>query len=242
MTDRYGPRGVVALHIPLQNANMQPEYEMLRPDGVNNQIYRIDLGNPDEVSEATVAVIAGSLGCHPDIVVVGNSIEMRNWSVERQDRHRALLQSAIGEIPLVLGGDATVAALRAVGARRIAMLSPMQAHHANSAASYYEAMGFEVASSDCLGVGLPQDIINVSDQTIIDGFASMDRSDVDTLLHVGGALSTVPLVAQLEDKHKKPVITVNAATYWMALRRLGINDKIKGFGQLLGLPMPDEEA
>lgn len=213
MTDRYGPRGVIALHVPLQNANMQPEYEMMRPDGVNNQIYRIDLGTPDKVSEATQAVMGGCLGCHPDIVVVGNSIEMRNWSVERQEHHRTLLQSAIGSIPLVLGADATVAALRAVGARRITMLSPMTEDHANSAGAYYEAMGFEVLDSHCLGVGLPQDIIKVTDETILSAFERMDRTDADTLLHVGGALSTVPLVAELEKKHNKPVITVNAATY-----------------------------
>jgi maleate cis-trans isomerase len=123
--DRNGPRGVIALHVPLQNANLQPEDEMLRPGGINNQVYRMDLAHPDRVSEATAAVIKGALGCWPDIVVVGNSIEMRDWSVERQDRHRAILQEAIGTIPLVLGGDATVAALKRVGARRIALLSPM---------------------------------------------------------------------------------------------------------------------
>jgi hypothetical protein len=31
MPDHFGPQGVFALFIPLQNANMQPEYEMLRP-------------------------------------------------------------------------------------------------------------------------------------------------------------------------------------------------------------------
>ena len=30
MPDRFGPRGVVAVFIPVQNSNMQPEYEMMR--------------------------------------------------------------------------------------------------------------------------------------------------------------------------------------------------------------------
>lgn len=240
MVDRYGTRGVMALHIPLQNANMQPEYEMLRPPGVSNQIYRIDLGTPDKVAEATAAVIGHCLGCWPDIVVVGNSVEMRDWSVERQTAQRNLLQAAIGDVPLVLAGDATVTALRAVGARRVSLLTPMHHHYASSARSFYEAMGFEVAAEQCLDVQLPQDIIKVPDEKIIDAFAEMDRPDVDTLLHVGGALATLPLVRQLEEKHAKPVITVNAASYWMALRRLAISDEITGFGRLLTLPLPDE--
>jgi len=31
----------------------------------------------------------------------------------------------------------------------------------------------------------------------------------------------------------KPVIAINTATYWHALRAVGIHDKIQGFGSLL---------
>ena len=238
MTDRYGPRGVVALHVPLQNSNMQPEYDMLRPQGINNQIYRIDLGTPDKVSEATAAVIKGCLGCWPDIVVVGNSIEMRDWSIERQKKHRRILQNAIGDIPLILGGDATVLALQAVGVRKVAMLSPMHARYSGSARSFYEAMGFDVVVDHCLDVQRPEEIIKVPDDVILQAFEEMDRPEVDTLLHVGGALAVLPLVEQLEAKHGKPVIAVNAASYWCALKKLGLADQIEGFGALLKLPLP----
>ena len=43
MPDRFGPRGVVAVLIPVQNSNMQPEYEIMRPDGINNQMYHFDI-------------------------------------------------------------------------------------------------------------------------------------------------------------------------------------------------------
>lgn len=238
MPDKFGPRGVMALHIPLQNANMQPEYEMMRPSGVSNQIYRIDLGKPDLVSESTVAVIKGALGCWPDVFVVGNSIEMREWSIERQDRHRTLIQAEIGDHPLVLGGDATLAALRAFDAKRISVLSPMHQRYSNSARSYYESLGFDVVSDHCMGVQLPEDIIKVTDQAIFDMFEEMDRPDIDVILHVGGALSVVPLIEQLEQKHGKPVISVNAASYWMALRMMGVEDKVEGFGRLLRMPLP----
>ncbi len=236
MPDRYGPRGVMALHVPLQNANMQPEYEMMRPDGINNQVYRIDLGQADKVSEATAAVIPGALGCWPDIVVVGNSLEMRDWSKARQDTHREILQTAIGDVPMVLGGDATVGALKALNAKRVSILSPMHQRYSDSAKSFYEEMGFEVVSDHCLGVPLPEEIIKVTDEAIFAAFEEMDRPDIDVLLHVGGALSVVPLIEQLEEKHGKPVVTVNAASYWTALRKLGVDDKIKGFGRLLQMP------
>ena len=52
MTDRYGPRGVLAFLVPQQNANMQPEYEAMRPTGVSNQIYRFELESQEAVEEA----------------------------------------------------------------------------------------------------------------------------------------------------------------------------------------------
>jgi len=41
------------------------------------------------------------------------------------------------------------------------------------------------------------------------------------------------LVESMESRIGKPVLTVNVITYWAGLRALGVNDKIKGFGQLV---------
>jgi maleate isomerase len=50
---------------------------------------------------------------------------------------------------------------------------------------------------------------------------------------LGGALGIVAMIEELEARYGKPVVSVNAATYWYALRRLGITDPMPGFGQLL---------
>jgi maleate isomerase len=50
---------------------------------------------------------------------------------------------------------------------------------------------------------------------------------------VGTNLSMVRLAAEAEDWLGKPVIAINTATYWHALRANGINDRIQGFGRLL---------
>ncbi len=46
-------------------------------------------------------------------------------------------------------------------------------------------------------------------------------------------LPVVHLVDELENALGKPVIACNAASYWQALREMGIDDKIHGFGRLL---------
>lgn len=232
MPDRFGPRGVFAIFIPLQNANMQPEYEMMRPEGISNQIYRFTLEIPDRVPDAVLRVIKGGLGCWPDRVIVGNNVEMRIWTPEQHADYRARLQDVIGEVPLVTATDACAAALKTMGARRIAALSPMSDRYSESVKDYYEALGFEVPYHVGLQVAKPENIIRVSFDQVLEGFRKLDHDDVDTFLHVGAALPIVDRIEALEKQLGRPIVSTNVATYWYALRAHGIADVMTGFGQL----------
>ena len=57
--------------------------------------------------------------------------------------------------------------------------------------------------------------------------------DVDALIQVGTNLSMTRLAAAAERWLDKPVIAINTATYWHALRQNQITDKVVGFGRLL---------
>ena len=112
----------------------------------------------------------------------------------------------------------------------------MSAEHSEFAAAYYRARGFDVARSVWLDVELPEHIIDVTQDRIREAFATIAREEVDTLLHVGGALAVVDMLEDLEAKLARPIVSVNAATYWYALRRLGVSDALPGFGALLARP------
>ena len=60
-----------------------------------------------------------------------------------------------------------------------------------------------------------------------------DAGDVDAIIQVGTNLSMVRLAAAAEMWLGKPIIAINTATYWHALRQNGILDKIPGLGRLL---------
>ncbi len=233
MPDRFGPRGTFAVIIPLQNANMQPEFEAMRPEGINNQIYRFDISAHNAASDAVVEAVSGSKLCWPDMIIGTVSMEMHAWSRDQQADYRAKFNEQAGDIPTVLSTDATEAALRTIGAKRIGILAPMSPENSESAQKYYETGGFEVPYTTSLMVKRSEDIIKVTLDEINAGLADIDHDDVDTLLHVGGALGIVGMIEELEARFGKPVISVNAATYWYALRKHGIADPLPGFGQLL---------
>ena len=58
--------------------------------------------------------------------------------------------------------------------------------------------------------------------------------DVDAIVQVGTNLSMVRLAAAAELWLGKPVIAINTATYWHALRQNKIMDKIAGARPLAG--------
>jgi maleate isomerase len=62
---------------------------------------------------------------------------------------------------------------------------------------------------------------------------TLDGDDIDAIVQVGTNLSMVRLAAAAEMWLGKPVVAINTATYWHALRANGIDDRMEGFGRLL---------
>jgi len=232
MPDRFGPKGVLAIMIPQQNSNMQPEYERLRPEGISNQIYRFDISGQDRVSEAMVEAIPQAGGCWPDMVLCSNSVEMRLWSVDKQIAYRKALHNAFPEAPIVTAGDACVAALKTIGAKRLGLISPMSEEYSESARNFYRAHGFEVPETTWLQVKTSARIIDVQLEDIHAAFEKVNTEEVDTILHVGGALGVADMIDGIEKSIGKPVVSSTATGYWYALRMMGINDPLSHGGQL----------
>jgi maleate isomerase len=108
--------------------------------------------------------------------------------------------------------------------------------YSQSVADYYRAFGFEVPRHSGLQVGLPQNIIDIGYVEARDAFRKLDRDDIDTFLHVGGALGIADSIEKLEAELGRPVVSVNVATYWRALRTIGVTDPLTGFGRLAQMP------
>ena len=62
---------------------------------------------------------------------------------------------------------------------------------------------------------------------------ALDGDDIDAIVQVGTNLSMLDLCAAAEQVLGKPVISINAATWWHGLRAVGVEDKVWGKGRLL---------
>ena len=73
----------------------------------------------------------------------------------------------------------------------------------------------------------------LSARDMIAAIRSVDGDDIEAIVQFGANLPMARLADEAERWLDKPVISVNVATYWHALRQNGINDKLYGFTKLL---------
>jgi len=98
---------------------------------------------------------------------------------------------------------------------------------------YLEEAGFEVVRLTGLKCASPRLIAHVQPQEVRSAFLELDGDDVDAILQVGTNLAGMAVAAEAERWLGKPVLSMNAITYWHALRALGLDDKVEGHGRIL---------
>ena len=75
-------------------------------------------------------------------------------------------------------------------------------------------------------------IAQVQEEALRQHVLEMDDDSIDAFVQVGTNLSMVRLCQEMEKELGKPFIAINAATYWHALRAVGIDDRFSGHGPL----------
>ncbi len=80
-------------------------------------------------------------------------------------------------------------------------------------------------------------IARVTEAEMRDAFNAVDGPDVDALVQVGTNLACAKVAAHGEFWLNKPVIAINTATYWYALRQNGIMDQDRGLRLAAGRPL-----
>lgn len=245
MTDTLGWRHCFGVLGPSTNTVVQPDMEAMRPAGVTNHYSRIFTPNAQAVSndtfmagvsvigQNTLDAVASVMTAEPDSLVMGMSAVTFIGGVAGADAFRRKLEDA-GGVKAATGSHACSEALRAYGnIRRIAFMSPYFPAANAEVKRYFEESGFEVVRETCLQCPRWTAIAKVPPNTVRDTVLALDGDDVDAIVQVGTNLSAVKLCAAAELWLGKPVIAINAAIYWQALRMNGITDRIPGFGRLL---------
>ncbi len=231
MADTLAPRAVIGVMTPAMNTVVQPELELLRPDGVTNQMQRFRLGG-DAISDDLPDEAAKLMDCSPLAIAVGLTTDAGPGGPDKLQARCADISAKVG-VPVLGASQADYEALRTLGANRVGIVTPFNAEVDAVVQANTEDAGFDVVAIKGTEAPSLPEICETPLDKIRDVFAQVAASECDVILQVGTALPVVALLAELEATHGKPIVACNAAVYWQTLRAVGITDSIEGFGRLL---------
>ena len=243
--DSLGFRRKFGVIAPSTNTSVQPEFDRMAPYGVTNHFSRImipdDPIHSDEDFNQLMVNIRASLmesvdvvmTCSPDYLVMGMSAETF-W--DGLDGSR-LLQQRVEQragVKVAMGSDACQAALRCYGdIKRISVITPYMPVGDEQVRRFFTDCGFEVVNLKGLKCPSPMLISHVSERALRDAIIEVNDPSVDAIVQVGTNLAMARVAGIAEFWLDKPVLAINTATYWWALRQNGITDKVHGYGSLL---------
>ncbi len=244
MTDFHGHRKLIGIVVPSTNTTVQPECDDLRPWGVTNHIGRVSIKERPLTTEQAFMEHVQAMRdgmrtaidqvntCEPDHIIMGVALEAFWGGVAAAQELQDELAERAG-VGVSMGSTATVAALQRINARRIAVLTPHQPRGDEQVRGYLEEAGFTIPRLIGLKCKSPKLIAHTTRDQMLAALRELDGDDVDAIVQVGTNLAMMGIAAEAEHWLGKPVLSINAITYWDALRRCGVDDPIRGFGSVL---------
>ena len=248
MTDSLGYRMKFGVVAPSTNTSVEPEYALMQPEGVTNHFSRISIPDTkvtdddsfmtmlNNIREATMDAIDVVKSCDPGYLIMGMSAETFWDGADRADDLLKEVETRAG-VRVAMGSHACQAALDAYSdekpIKRIGILTPYMPVGDQNVEKFFRDVGYDVTRIIGLKSPSPMLIAHESPAVLRKAIKDLNEDEPDAIVQCGTNLACVAVAAEAEKWLEKPVIAINAATYWHALRQNGFKDKIYGCGRLL---------
>jgi maleate isomerase len=245
MVDALGWRMKFGVIAPSTNTVVQPELDEMRPRGVTNHFGRIHIPNEplrndgdftkliETVRNELMAAVDRVMTCEPDHLIMGMSSETFWDGLDGSERLRERVEARAG-VKVTMGSDASRQALQRYGdIKRIGVVTPYMPVADAQVRRFFADCGFDVVRLKGLRCSSPVLIAHVTQRELREAICEVDGPEIEAIIQVGTNLAMARLAAIAEFWLDKPVLAINTATYWWALRCNGIGDKIDGYGSLL---------
>ncbi|MCZ6875588.1 MAG: arylmalonate decarboxylase [bacterium] len=245
MPDALGWRAKFGVLAPSTNTIVEPDFYCMNVPGVTCHFSRIHIRDQNLGSDAAFEALLEQvrseiqyavervLTAEPDYMVMGMSSETFWGGVEGNRQFIKQIKELTGGMGVATGAEACERALQLFGAKRIGVVTPYQPIGDENVERFFNEIGFDVVKIKGLRCPTAVSIARVQENELRDALLEVNSHDVDVLVQAGTNLSMVRLADEAERWLNKPVMAINAAIWWMALRENGMQDKLYGCGRLL---------
>lgn len=243
--DIYGWRARIGYTSPPAATEVFPyEFYMMVPAGVSLvvstlAIVEMDQSEVDRSYDISLKAVRELARAGIDVMVLGGLPVNRSRGGDVDALIREV-QSDIG-IRTTTSTSAQMAAMRQLGARRVAIAHPFAADQDEVFTRCLDDYGLHTAAVK--GAGHPAASLGlVPRSTVMELARELMRQapGADTLWMPCPHWAVAESIEPIEQTLGVRVVTAHQAITWQALRLCGVNDNLPGFGQLLRSPLPKE--
>ena len=235
-----GWRARIGFLVPPGNPTVEPEMTALTPPGCSVHFTRMTAsgttGSLDGQEERNRQMLAG-LGqgidllamVRPAVVVLAHTATSVTLGREAEAALVADIEARHG-FRFITAFGSVLAALAALGVRRIAYGTPYAMETTLRGKAHLEAHGLEVVR-----FGVLPGVVNIYDETAERAYQlgrQVDHAEAEAVFLSGVGMPTIAAIAALEADLGKPVVSAASAMMWHALRSAGIHERGVGSGML----------
>ena len=238
LDEGLSPRAAIGLVVLATDQTIEHEWrQIIDLPGV--AFYEARMFNSPEINAQTLAAMEGDIapavalirpgerldvvafGCTSGAMVIG---EETVFARVRESRPGVACTSPI---------TAALAAFQALGARRVALLTPYVKSVSDWMADYIAERGYAVVSSASYEHGNDNEVARIDAASIRESVLALGQNpEVDAVFVSCTSLRVAEQVAALEQAIGKPVLSSNHAMAWHALRLAGVTDALPQWGRL----------
>jgi maleate isomerase len=155
------------------------------------------------------------------------------WRGIEADRELCALISERTDVPSSTSTLAQLEVMTQFGFERCGLAAPYTDVVADRIAEVYGHAGVHVVSTANAGISGNREFALVGEDQVRSLVRAADSPGADCILLICTGLAGAQLVAELEQELGKPVFDSVAVTLWKALRMVGIDPRLSGWGSLL---------
>lgn len=233
----------VGLVVLATDHTTEPDFRrMVASEHIGVYAARIPYANPttpENLRRMQPALTAGA-----ELILPGETLDAICYSctsasvvIGDAEIERALHAAKPG-VPVVTPTIAATAALKALGAKRISVLTPYTVATSQPMADYFAAQGFSIDRFTCLGFEDDREMARIKPDALVDIAREVTADSSDALFMSCTALRAAIAVPVIEAAIGRPVISSNLATAWMCLRLCGETESRPELGRLMREALP----
>lgn len=230
---RYG------MIVPSSNRMAEPHACRYTPAGVVPHVTRLRMTGRHRMKlEELLPKVAGAAelladaNCNP--VVFHCTANSMADGLAGEKRINETIEAATGKAATTTA-SATMAALRALDAHRIVLVSPYVRETHEHELEFLDEAGFEIVAERNLALAGSDAYCGMAPKLWIDTMAEMKNASADAYFVSCANIRAIEVLEEMEAMLDRPVLTSNQVVIWHALRLAGIDDPVPGLGRLSAL-------